>query len=159
LHRTLSSDTKCAPAVTKNRSARHEDRTTSARCSNLRNPTGPANRVLPSPFPALLRAPASAQNPTKIGPKSDHLESINNAASISYDFTPFERSDFYLARAVSQPPPQSRSKPVQYKTCTLLVQKGGGGVQVFGNATQTRRFRPRGSRPTVSNRIKPNKTE
>src|SRR5688572_11742251 len=92
-----------------------------------RNPTGPSNRLLPSSFPGL-RNPAPAQHQTKIGPTSDHLELINDSASTIYNFRALERSDFHLTRAVSQPPRQSRSKPVQnlYTSCT----KGWLRVQV-----------------------------
>src|SRR5687767_12503940 len=98
---------------------------------NLRNPTGPSNRLLPSSFPGLLRSPAPAQNPTKIGPKSDHSKFINASAQAVYDFYRRRRSDF--RRHGGFPVSQAPAKQNQYKTCTFLVQKGGGGVQVFRN--------------------------
>jgi hypothetical protein len=77
--------------------------------------SGPSRRLLPSSFPGLLRAPVSAQNPVKIGPKSDHPKLINGSAPTIYNFDGSRRSDFRRQGISSL-----QAKPVQnlYVCCT-----------------------------------------
>ena len=123
----------------------------------LRNPTGPSHRLLPSSFPGLLRSPAPAQNPIKIGQKAVYFhecEFFSCSASITCNFAPSKQTDFPATT------PNLPLTPDRGQVCLLAsLPLCAFALSPRPKLNKTERFRTELPGHTGQNRIKPNKTE